>query len=86
MTHLETYIERQNAWARITKEPLLNAKNLDHATAQKLADRLLCDLSPENLSCDGELDRTEVNRRYTLYTGALKELQRRFNINVEEMY
>jgi hypothetical protein len=31
-------------------------------------------LSPENLTCDGELPRTEVNRRYKELTGAAKDL------------
>jgi hypothetical protein len=33
-----------------------------------------CKLSPENLSCDGELSRTEVNRRYRALTAAAKDL------------
>jgi hypothetical protein len=31
-------------------------------------------LSPENLTCDGELPRAEVNRRYKELTGAAKDL------------
>jgi hypothetical protein len=31
-------------------------------------------LSPENLSCDGELPRAEVNRRYRALTGAAQDL------------
>jgi hypothetical protein len=84
MSHLADYIEQRNAWARIFKEPLLNVNNLDHVAAQALADRLCSDLSPENLSCDGELDRATVQRRRTQYTGALKELQKKFNVQVEE--
>ena len=86
MSHLAAYIERQNAWARIFNEIELNVKNLDHAAAQKLADKLCCDLSPENLTCDGELDRYQVQQRATQYRGALKELQQRFDIIVEELY
>jgi hypothetical protein len=32
------------------------------------------DLSPENLSCDGELPRAVVNRRYRELTAAAKDL------------
>jgi hypothetical protein len=35
-----------------------------------------CALSPENLSCDGELPRAEVNRRYRELTAAAKDLIR----------
>lgn len=30
--------------------------------------QLACMLSPENLSCDGELSRTETDRRYRAFT------------------
>lgn len=83
MSHLADYIDNKNAWARIAKEPLLNVKNLDRAAAQKLANSLTSDLSPENLTCDGELDRATVARRRGQYLGALKELQQRFDITVE---
>jgi hypothetical protein len=33
-------------------------------------------LSPENLTCDGELPPTEVNRRYRELTSAARELIR----------
>lgn len=34
------------------------------------------ELGPENLICDGELSRTEVNRRYRKLTAAAQELRR----------
>ena len=33
-------------------------------------------LSPENLTCDGELSRTEVNRRYKELMSAAKQLKK----------
>jgi hypothetical protein len=33
-------------------------------------------LSPENLTCDGELSRTEVNRRYKELMTAAKQLKK----------
>ena len=83
MSHLADYIEQKNAWARVIGGTVLNAKNLDHAAAQKLANSLCADLSPENLTCDGELDRATVQRRAAQYNGALKELQQRFNVTME---
>jgi hypothetical protein len=44
------------------------------ADRQRVADMIDCKLSPENLSCDGELSRTEVNRRYNHLTSAAKDL------------
>jgi len=46
------------------------------ADRQRVADMIDCKLSPENLSCDGELSRTEVNRRYRHLTACASELQK----------
>lgn len=70
---LEAFVERENRWgALFGNKPLslLNAKD-----RQKIADIIDSRLSPENLSCDGELSRTEVNRRYRELTRAAQELQ-----------
>ena len=69
---LEAFVEQENAWAAIIKQPqlsLLNAKD-----RQKIADRIDSQLSPENLSCDGELSATEVNRRYRNLTRCAAQL------------
>lgn len=44
------------------------------ADRQRVADMIDCKLSPENLSCDGELPRAEVNRRYRNLTACAKDL------------
>jgi uncharacterized protein YqfA (UPF0365 family) len=77
---LAAYIEQHNVMARIFAGTVYNVKNLDRAAAQALADRINNDLSPENLTCDGELDRATVQRRRSLYTAALKELRSKFDI------
>ena len=41
-----------------------------------MADLIDCKLSPENLSCDGELSRTEVNRRFRALASAADDLLR----------
>jgi hypothetical protein len=69
---LEAYVEQHNRWgAMFKKQPLslLNAQD-----RQEIAERIDCDLSPENLSCDGELSRTEVNKRYNRLTRCAQEL------------
>ena len=69
---LEQYVEQKNKWAAIFKGKqlsLLNAKD-----RQAIADSLDADLSPENITCDGERSRSEVQRLYKFYTRAAQEL------------
>lgn len=42
---------------------------------QEVADLIDCCLSPENLTCDGELSRAQVNARYKELTKVARELQ-----------
>jgi hypothetical protein len=69
---LEAFVEQENKWSALFKGrqlSLLNAKD-----RQEIADRIDNRLSPENLTCDGELSRTEVNRRYRQLTRCAEEL------------
>ncbi len=47
-------------------------------------DICFCNLSPENLTCDGELSRTESNRRYRGLMRQLKSLFRELGREVTE--
>jgi hypothetical protein len=72
MRSLNAYITQQNAWSKIWGEKPLS---LDTAADRKrIAQKIDCALSPENLSCDGELPRAEVNRRYRELTAAARDL------------
>ena len=74
MSVLNTYLVRKNAYATIFGAKALT---LDSATdRQKIADSIDSDLSPENLTCDGELPRSLVQKRYKELTMAAKELQK----------
>ena len=58
---LEAYVEQKNTWARIFNQKglsLLNARD-----RQKIADSIDADMSPENLTCDGELPRDVVREK-----------------------
>ena len=70
---LEQYVDQKNTWAKMfgTTKPLslLNAKD-----RQKIADSIDADLSPENLTCDGELRGPAVQARYRMLTRAAQEL------------
>ena len=69
---LENYVTQKNQFSKILGQKGLSL--LSAADRQKIADMIDCDLSPENLSCDGELPRSEVNARYRRLTRAAQEL------------
>ena len=74
MTALQKYIDQKNKWHKMFK-----GKEYEIQTSkgrQEVADCLDCDLSPETLSCDGELTRSQVQARYRTLTQAAKELQK----------
>ena len=66
MKALQAYIDRQNKYQALFRgqrtEPLYEIQT--EAGRLRVAKMIDCALSPENLSCDGELPRAEVNRRY----------------------
>ena len=55
MKNLTKYIENQNRFATLFKSKQYDADNLSSDDLKALADRLASDLSPEALTCDGEL-------------------------------
>lgn len=73
MKNIKQYVDQKNAW-----ETLFGHKGLDlnnPADRQRIANSIDCDLSPENLTCDGEMSRSAVQQRYTFLTKAAKELK-----------
>jgi hypothetical protein len=76
MKSLQTYIDNKNKYASLFRgqrtEALYEIKTA--AGRKRVAEMIDCALSPENLSCDGELSRTEVNRRYRELTTVAKQL------------
>jgi hypothetical protein len=73
MKQLNEFVERENKFGSIfgaTPLSLLNAKD-----RQCIADKIDAALSPENLSCDGELPRAEVNRRFRELTRCADQLR-----------
>lgn len=74
MKALTAYLVRKNAYATIFGAKELT---LDNATdRQKIADSIDSDLSPENLTCDGELPRSLVQSRYKELMSAAKQLKK----------
>jgi hypothetical protein len=70
---LEQYVDQKNSWGAIFgNKPLslLNAKD-----RQSIANSLDADLSPENLTCDGEVRGAQLQAKYRFLTRAAQELQ-----------
>ena len=74
MKALQNFVDQKNHWNSFFKgtQYSLNTK----ADRQALADMIDSALSPENLTCDGELPRSEVNRRYKELMTAAKQLKK----------
>lgn len=72
ISNLEQYVERKNQWAALFKGKqlsLLNAKD-----RQAIAESIDCDLSPENLHCDGEISAAQARKKFTYLTRCAQEL------------
>lgn len=69
---LEALVEQENRWmAALGAQPLSLLSARDR---QKVAELIDSRLSPENLSCDGELPASQVRARYRQLTRAAQEL------------
>jgi len=72
MKALDAYVDQQNKWNAI-----FNGVPFEIHTAQgrkRVAQNIDAALSPENLSCDGELPRSQVQARYRSLTAAARDL------------
>lgn len=74
MKALKAYIDQKNKW-----NSLFKGRQYEIVTAngrQAVADCIDAELSPENLTCDGELSRSQVQARYRALTAAARDLQK----------
>ena len=72
ISNLEQYVERKNSWGKLFgNKPLslLNAKD-----RQSIANSLDADLSPENLTCDGEVRGKALQDKQRLLFRCAEEL------------
>ena len=70
---IEHYVEQKNKWRALFKESelsLLNSKD-----RQRIADCIDGELSPENLTCDGEADPVYVRQKPAYLIQCARELQ-----------
>jgi len=73
ISNLEAYVDQRNRWGAIFGNKPLSLLNAEDR--QKIAGMIDSDLSPENLTCDGELSRSVVQLKYKKLTRAAQELQ-----------
>ena len=74
MKALQNFVDQKNHWNSFFKGTQYNLNTAKDR--QALADMIDSALSPENLTCDGELPRSEVNRRYKELMTAAKQLKK----------
>lgn len=89
MKALQTYVDNKNRYASLFQgqrtEALYEIKTAKGR--QRVANMIDSALSPENLSCDGELSRTETNRRYReLTTVGLQLTKLDPSVKIYELY
>ena len=84
MKELKQYVEQANKWNAIFKGEQFT---LDTAQGrQRIAQKIDADLSPENLTCDGELPRAEVSRRYKMLTACALQLNKLDPVAAKAIY
>jgi len=71
-SNLTAFVDQENRFAAVFRRPALSLQSARYR--QAIANRLDAALSPEHLTCDGEISRAEVARRYRFLSGAAKEL------------
>ena len=82
MKNLSAYVQQKNAWNAIFGHKPLTLKEAD---AKKIAEMIDCDLSPENISCDGELSISKIRARRAQMDRVATEFQKMFpNIKLYE--
>ena len=68
------YVEQKNKWNAMFGKPELDVKNA--TDRQRIADMIDCELSPENLHCDGEILGEQVHAKYQFLCKAAQDLWR----------
>ena len=73
MSALQVYLVHQNRLRTIFKQPSLDLTSAEDR--MQLAAGIDCQLSPENLTCDGELPQAAVQSRYRQLLAVAQELR-----------
>lgn len=86
MKALNSWINHQNKWNNLFSGNTVVYEVTTAAGRRRVAQAIDCALSPENLTCDGELPRAEVNRRYRELTAAARDLVKLDPSMAQHMY
>ena len=76
MKALNALIKLENDWSSMFNPKFVAYEVATVAGRERVAKMIDCKLSPENLSCDGELPRSQVQARYRALTSAAQDLVR----------
>jgi hypothetical protein len=74
MKELKAYLEQKNSWGKLFGSQPLDLTNA--RDRQKIANSIDSELSPENLCCDGELPRSQVQAKYKRLTQCAAQLKK----------
>ena len=73
ITTLEAYVAQMNTWRAVFKKQPLSL--LNSRDRQEIAEHIDSDLSPENLSCDGELSPAMVREKFRRLSRVAEQLK-----------
>jgi hypothetical protein len=76
MKALESYVEQKNKWYAMFGKQANYLDLSKPADRQRIANMIDSELSPENLSCDGELYPSQVLARHRQLTTVAKQLMK----------
>jgi hypothetical protein len=76
MSKLTAYVDHKNAFGLLFNSKFRQLSLQNAADRQSIANSIDAELSPENLTCDGELSRAQVQARYNELMAVAKELQK----------
>jgi hypothetical protein len=74
MKALNALIKQENDWSSMFNGRFVAYEINTAAGRERVAKMIDAKLSPENLSCDGELPRSQVQARYRSLTAAAQDL------------
>ena len=84
MKTLQAYIEQKNRWNAIFKGEQFEIKSA--AGRKRVAQSLDADLSPENLTCDGEVRGAQLREKQAYLTQCVAELTRLDPVAAKAIY
>ena len=89
MKNLNKFIQRRNDWMGIFNKAAPYSFPLTQQQVDDLAQELDCELSTENLHCDGEISVAEADAKYRFFAMVAQELEaycRSNSLTMPEIY